>query len=83
MSEAAAGTAVIVCDKAGVPSAVTISLALLLGTTTGMAANKALIPEDFSKWMTKGEASRYNQYWSEVQGRQGLKDYNYYGVLED
>ncbi|MDF2871221.1 MAG: hypothetical protein K0R05_2796 [Anaerocolumna sp.] len=83
VSEAAAGTTVIVCDKAGVPSAVTISLALLLGTTAGMAANKALIPEDFSKWMTKEEASRYNQYWSDVQGRQGLKDYNYYGVLED
>ncbi len=83
VSEAAAGTTVIVCDKAGVPSAVTISLAMLLGTTAGMAANKALIPEDFSKWMTKEEASRYNQYWSDVQGRQGLKDYNYYGVLED
>ena len=83
VSEAAAGTTVIVCDKAGVPSAVTISLALLLGTTAGMAANKALIPEDFSKWMTKEEASRYNQYWSDVQGRQGLKDYKYYSVLED
>jgi len=79
----AAGTTVIVCDKAGVPSAVTISLAMLLGTTAGMAANKALIPEDFSKWMTKEEASRLNQYWSDVQGRQGLKDYNYYSVLED
>ncbi len=83
VSEAAAGTTVIVCDKAGVPSAVTISLAMLLGTTAGMAANKALIPEDFSKWMTKEEASRYNQYWSDVQGRQGLNDYNYYSVLED
>lgn len=83
VSEAAAGTTVIVCDKAGVPSAVTISLAMLLGTTAGMAANKALIPEGFSKWMTKEEASRYNQYWSDVQGRQGLKDYDYYSVLED
>ena len=69
VSEAAAGTTVIVCDKAGVPSAVTISLAMLFGTTAGMAANKALIPEDFSKWMTKEETGRYNQYWSEVQGR--------------
>ncbi|WOO37866.1 hypothetical protein R2R35_05020 [Anaerocolumna sp. AGMB13020] len=83
VSEAAAGTTVIVCDRAGVPSAVTISLAMLLGTTAGMAANKALIPEDFSKWMTKEEAGRYNQYWSEVQGRQGLNDYNYYGTLGD
>ncbi|WOO37863.1 pre-toxin TG domain-containing protein [Anaerocolumna sp. AGMB13020] len=33
----AAGTTVIVCDKAGVPSAVTISLAMLLGTTAGMS----------------------------------------------
>ncbi|MDF2871216.1 MAG: ADP-ribosylating toxin-like protein [Anaerocolumna sp.] len=83
VSEAAAGTTVIVCDKAGVPSAVTISLALLLGTTAGMAANKALLPEDFSKWMTKEEASRYSRYWSDVQGRQGLNDYNYYGTLGD
>jgi len=83
VSEAAAGTTVIVCDKAGVPSAVTISLALLLGTTAGMAANKALIPEDFSKWMTKEEASRYNHYWSDVQGRQGLNDYDYYSALEN
>ena len=83
VSEAAAGTTVIVCDKAGVPSSVTISLAMLFGTTAGMAANKALIPEDFSKWMTKEEAGRYNQYWSEVQGRQGLNDYNYYRILGD
>ncbi len=43
LAEAVSGSTVIVCDKAGVPSAVTVALAILLGSTTGVIADKALL----------------------------------------
>ena len=42
LAEAVSGSTVIVCDKAGVPSTVTVALAILLGSTTGVIADKAL-----------------------------------------
>ena len=43
LAEAVSGSTVIVCDKAGVPSAVTVALAIVLGSTTGVIADKALL----------------------------------------
>ncbi|WOO36600.1 hypothetical protein R2R35_22865 [Anaerocolumna sp. AGMB13020] len=43
LAEVVSGSTVIVCDKAGVPSTVTVALAILLGSTTGMIADKALL----------------------------------------
>ncbi|MDF2871202.1 MAG: hypothetical protein K0R05_2777 [Anaerocolumna sp.] len=42
LAEAVSGSTVIVCDKAGVPSTVTVALAIILGSTTGVIADKAL-----------------------------------------
>ena len=62
LAEAVSGSTVIVCDKAGVPSAVTVALAIVLGATTGVIADKALLKNGIKI----DDNVRYKKYWDDV-----------------
>jgi hypothetical protein len=62
LAEAVSGSTVIVCDKAGVPSTVTVALAILLGSTTGVITDKAL----FKNGIKIDDNVRYKKYWDDV-----------------
>ncbi|WP_051685133.1 glycohydrolase toxin TNT-related protein [Clostridium sp. KNHs205] len=62
LAEAVSGSTVIVCDKAGVPSAVTVALAIVLGSTTGVIADKALLKNGIKI----DDNVRYKKYWDDV-----------------
>ena len=62
LAEAVSGSTVIVCDKAGVPSAVTVALAIVLGSTTGVIADKAFLKNGIKI----DDNVRYKKYWEDV-----------------
>jgi hypothetical protein len=68
LAEAVSGSTVIVCDKAGVPSAVTVALAIVLGSTTGVIADKALLKNTplLKNRIEIDDNVRYKKYWDDV-----------------
>jgi ribosomal protein L18E len=68
LAEAVSGSTVIVCDKAGVPSAVTVALAIVLGSTTGVIADKALLKNTplLKNGIEINDNVRYKKYWDDV-----------------
>ncbi|WOO37880.1 hypothetical protein R2R35_05090 [Anaerocolumna sp. AGMB13020] len=68
LAEVVSGSTVIVCDKAGVPSTVTVALAILLGSTTGMIADKALLKNTplLKNGIEIDDTVKYKKYWDDV-----------------
>ncbi len=68
LAEAVSGSTVIVCDKAGVPSTVTVALAIFLGSTTGVIADKALLKNipSLKNGIEIDDTVKYKKYWDDV-----------------
>ncbi|WOO38216.1 pre-toxin TG domain-containing protein [Anaerocolumna sp. AGMB13020] len=68
LAEAVSGSTVIVCDKAGVPSTVTVALAIFLGSTTGVIADKALLKNipSLKNRIEIDDTVKYKKYWDDV-----------------
>ncbi|WP_081848520.1 hypothetical protein [Clostridium sp. KNHs205] len=68
LAEAVSGSTVIVCDKAGVPSTVTVALAIFLGSTTGVIADKAFLKNTplLKNGIEIDDTVKYKKYWDDV-----------------
>jgi hypothetical protein len=71
LAEAVSGSTVIVCDKAGVPSTVTVALAIFLGSTTGVIADKAFLKNTplLKNGIEIDDTVKYKKYWDDVANR--------------